>query len=261
MSLVHHVCQTTDGLQSLFLISKSNCAFANFPGEESCQAAQNKINDTWFGSVRLVSRLRKTSVENAQGIAPGPSRPTATATATLADSMTGTAEAISERTKKSASPSSLVVDGTRKSSTPTRVYDDGMTSTPSSGSEPSKKGDRYFILKSLTVDDLALSVRTGIWATQSHNEQVLNSAFNVSTVHMQPHPWPRVYKCRTRYCPVWDYGRASPRSYRTCNVHWNDDAVFLLLYRNDLLISLHADLRQRLFSLLGQQVGRILWLC
>jgi hypothetical protein len=35
-------------------------------------------------------------------------------------------------------------------------------------------------VKSLTLQDLELSVRNGIWATQSHNEDVLNKAFQVS---------------------------------------------------------------------------------
>lgn len=39
---------------------------------------------------------------------------------------------------------------------------------------------KYFIVKSLTLQDLELSVRNGIWATQSHNEDVLNKAFRVS---------------------------------------------------------------------------------
>jgi hypothetical protein len=39
---------------------------------------------------------------------------------------------------------------------------------------------KYFIVKSLTLQDLELSVRNGIWATQSHNEDVLNKAFQVS---------------------------------------------------------------------------------
>jgi hypothetical protein len=37
--------------------------------------------------------------------------------------------------------------------------------------------ERYFILKSLTVEDLDLSVKTGVWATQSHNEQMLANAY------------------------------------------------------------------------------------
>ncbi|KAJ4330984.1 hypothetical protein N0V87_009534 [Didymella glomerata] len=36
---------------------------------------------------------------------------------------------------------------------------------------------RYFILKSLTILDLQLSVRHGVWVTQRHNEDALNQAF------------------------------------------------------------------------------------
>jgi hypothetical protein len=36
---------------------------------------------------------------------------------------------------------------------------------------------KYFVLKSLTLQDLELSVRNGIWTTQSHNEEILNKAF------------------------------------------------------------------------------------
>jgi hypothetical protein len=39
--------------------------------------------------------------------------------------------------------------------------------------------EKYFIVKSLTLQDLELSVRNGIWATQSHNEEALNKAYEV----------------------------------------------------------------------------------
>ena len=39
--------------------------------------------------------------------------------------------------------------------------------------------DRYFIMKSLTKEDLAWSVANKIWATQPHNEKILNDAFKV----------------------------------------------------------------------------------
>lgn len=50
----------------------------------------------------------------------------------------------------------------------------------------STAADKYFIVKSLTLQDLELSVRNGIWATQSHNEEALNKAFDVRacTVNM-----------------------------------------------------------------------------
>lgn len=45
---------------------------------------------------------------------------------------------------------------------------------------PARMVDRYFIVKSLTVEDLELSKQSGIWATQSHNEAAMNQAFEVS---------------------------------------------------------------------------------
>jgi hypothetical protein len=57
-----------------------------------------------------------------------------------------------------------------------------ITGTKSSeeAREVSTSADKYFIVKSLTLQDLELSVRNGIWATQSHNEEALNKAFEVS---------------------------------------------------------------------------------
>jgi hypothetical protein len=40
--------------------------------------------------------------------------------------------------------------------------------------------DKFFVVKSLTVESLELSVvRSGVWATQSHNEATLNKAYQV----------------------------------------------------------------------------------
>lgn len=41
---------------------------------------------------------------------------------------------------------------------------------------------RYFIVKSLSVDDLEISRQNSIWATQTHNEKQLNEAYEVSSV-------------------------------------------------------------------------------
>ncbi|ERT01294.1 mRNA-binding phosphate metabolism regulator [Sporothrix schenckii 1099-18] len=209
MSLVHHVCQQTDGLESLFLISKSNCAFANYPDEERCLAAQQKLNDTSYMSVRLVSRLRKTPVEGAQS-SMSPTKPTALSTATstgssppqgdekTADegeeaSRAKTLTADERRSddapaapKKPPTQTSVIVDGSGKSGAPRRPagYETDRAAAAAIPTipattivSPATKSDRYFILKSLTVEDLELSVRTGIWATQSHNEETLNDAF------------------------------------------------------------------------------------
>jgi len=45
-----------------------------------------------------------------------------------------------------------------------------------------KVPEKFFIVKSLTLQDLEQSVRTGIWATQAHNEEILNKAYRVSAL-------------------------------------------------------------------------------
>jgi hypothetical protein len=60
---------------------------------------------------------------------------------------------------------------------------DGVDAGARSNSEGSKHTstakEKYFIVKSLTLQDLESSVRNGIWATQSHNEDALNKAYEV----------------------------------------------------------------------------------
>lgn len=157
MALVFHVCREAPGLESLFLISKSNCAFANFKDEATCTAAQMKIHDSRFQSVRLVSRLRRSSVGSAAGLA-APTGPSA---------LNPPSNPVVARTP--------TPDGTDTSSK--HSAQDGEIER---AEDISAVKDKYFIVKSLTVEDLELSVRNGIWATQSHNEQALNKAFQVS---------------------------------------------------------------------------------
>ncbi|KAL6878595.1 YT521-B-like domain-containing protein [Trichoderma novae-zelandiae] len=160
MTLVRHVSKETIGLESLFLIAKSNCAFSNFKDEASCIAAQVKLHESRFQSVRLVSRLRKNEIDGNAG----PSPPTGPA---LGPSNS------SGPTSQAGSKSAAKVDGVSSAAT----TDGAEHSTATASAGTAKYYDRFFILKSLTVDDLELSVRTGIWATQSHNEETLNDAF------------------------------------------------------------------------------------
>ncbi|KAK1598014.1 YT521-B-like domain-containing protein [Colletotrichum navitas] len=158
MHLVHHVCKEANGLESLFLISKSNCAFANFKDEHTCMTAQQKLHDSKFQSVRLVSRLRKSTVEGATGVT----------------APTGPAASSGSQTPHDATPQ--LADKENASEEATSETNEAKTVT--TAVETASQKDKFFILKSLTVEDLELSVRTGIWATQSHNEETLNSAFN-----------------------------------------------------------------------------------
>ncbi|KAF4581243.1 YTH domain protein [Ophiocordyceps camponoti-floridani] len=171
MSLVHHVCKETAGLESLFLISKSNCAFANFKDENTCLAAQQKLHDSKFQSVRLVSRLRKNTVEGATGLT-APTGPAANSVNTTVQNEP------SQDSPDNRSPGSDVRSPSPPVSQPVKPK-------MSSGGDGNTQNDKFFILKSLTMEDLELSVRTGIWATQSHNEDSLNTAFkNFDNVYL-----------------------------------------------------------------------------
>lgn len=147
MNLVSHVCKEAPGLESVFLMSKTNCAFANFKDEETCAAAQAKIHDSRFQNVGLTSRLRRNSI-GAAGSAPTP------------------AEASSDPivSSESASP----------------AKEDDAEAAEAERDDSSSTKDKFFVVKSHTVEDLELSIRNGIWATQSHNEAAFNKAYHTA---------------------------------------------------------------------------------
>lgn len=159
MALKDHFSRdATKDIESLFLISKSNCAFVNYRTEASCTAAMHRFHDSRFNGVRLVCRLRRSSAP-ASGVPTGPS------------AMVGSQAS-------SGTPPELATDGevdtakTEGQSVPRKSSEEAR--------ETSTSPDKYFIVKSLTLQDLELSVRNGIWATQSHNEETLNKAFENS---------------------------------------------------------------------------------
>ncbi|KAF3942120.1 hypothetical protein ABW19_dt0205847 [Dactylella cylindrospora] len=105
----------TDQIESVFLISKSNCAFVNYKTESACNEAMTHFHDSRF-----------------QG---------------------GDSEV---STQASESASKQIESATRATK------------------------ERYFIVKSLTLEDLDSSVSNGIWATQTHNEPALNEAYQTA---------------------------------------------------------------------------------
>lgn len=146
----------------MFLISKSNCAFVNYRTEAACAAAMERFHDSRFQNVRLVCRLRRSSAPPSSGIPTGPAAlaPPSVQSQTAFEATAQNRE-ISSRAEEQAQ------------------------GEPSQEGTTSKVANKYFVLKSLTVEDMELSVRNGIWATQAHNEDALNNAFEVSM--------PRVY--------------------------------------------------------------------
>lgn len=154
--------EATRNIESVFLISKSNCAFVNYKSELACSAAMTRFHDSRFRGVRLVCRLRRISNNPASGVPVGPA---SSALPTL-----------------SVQPPDLSqhrsAEGVLAEEPPTHME-------RSDREQPrAEKKDKFFIVKSLTVEDLESSVRNGIWATQAHNEVALNEAFAVRTFHL-----------------------------------------------------------------------------
>lgn len=142
-------------IESVFLISKSNCAFVNYRTEQACNEAMTRFHDSRFQNTRLVCRLRRNSAGSSiVGVAVQSPDPSAD------QSAQASGDEGEEACAESIKSPPIGPSGARASSRETGR-------------------DRIFIVKSLTVEDLDLSVRNGIWATQSHNETALNQAFEV----------------------------------------------------------------------------------
>lgn len=154
----HFSRDATKDIESVFLISKSNCAFVNYKTDTACAAAMARFHDSRFQGVRLVCRLRRGTASPAAGAPTGPS--------------TSQRHESEERPK---SPAAEV--------RPSSEQEQEQTSPSQAAKDPPKLAPRvkekFFIVKSLTVEDLELSVRNGIWATQAHNEAALNKAYEV----------------------------------------------------------------------------------
>jgi hypothetical protein len=164
----HFSREATEDIESLFLISKSNCAFVNYRSETSCVAAMHRFHDSRFNGVRLVCRLRRSSAP-ASGVPVGPAAMTGSSTATAKPEMAADQETHAEQHEATKDEADGIVPDT---------------------SEPNLEGgakvpEKFFVVKSLTLQDLETSVRNGIWATQAHNETALNKAYEVSSKIMQ----------------------------------------------------------------------------
>ncbi|KAJ6258017.1 hypothetical protein Dda_6929 [Drechslerella dactyloides] len=145
-----------DQIESVFLILKSNCAFVNYKTEVACNEAMSKFHDSCFQGVRLVCRLPRTSSTRD------------------ASETECTIESLAQSAPTQESSESLVVNLESKAVSETESQAKLQDSV-----YLSRQGkERYFIFKSLTLEDLDVSVSTGIWATQTHNEPALNEAYS-----------------------------------------------------------------------------------
>ncbi|CAG7953774.1 unnamed protein product [Penicillium salamii] len=158
----HFSQDATHEIESVFLISKSNCAFVNYKSAAACVAALDRFHDSRFQGVRVVCRLRKGFTAPGSGL--GVSGSVGTASNKL-PSQEDAASAIAD--------SAPILDG--EAPRPD-------SAAPATGTHPppARVLDRYFIVKSLATEDLDLSKISGIWATQSHNEAAMNQAYETA---------------------------------------------------------------------------------
>ncbi|KAJ9209661.1 hypothetical protein DTO166G4_8750 [Paecilomyces variotii] len=157
----HFSRDATDDIESVFLISKSNCAFVNYKTDAACTAAMARFHDSRFQGVRLVCRLRR-------GLTIPGSSVTTTIPSSPATQSPRTQEGPLDFVDEEAGPSQE--SGAANEGAPEKPQ------PPSTARVP----ERYFIVKSLTVEDLELSRQSGIWATQAHNEATLNRAYETA---------------------------------------------------------------------------------
>ncbi|KAI8994182.1 YT521-B-like domain-containing protein [Trametes punicea] len=192
------------GVSSIFLISRSNCAFVNFQSEAHLQAAIKHFNGLPLRPndprcPRLVCRVRAREDDLKAGV--GGQRGVGIHVRWVRDKKEREREAARRRSMSSSehvtSPSSSPTDPAHMIGSLSLSSDDegghGRRRKPephssSSGSYASTNSSiltayfpkRYFILKSLTQFDLDLSVEKGLWATQRHNEGILDQAYRTS---------------------------------------------------------------------------------
>lgn len=145
----HFSRDVANDVESVFLIAKSNCAFINYKTEAVCSAAQEKFHDSRFQGVRLVCRLRRGVVPAGGGI-----------------STTSPGRSEDDDSK-------IAESGAKPETGPAENKTLSLEKVP----------NRYFVVKSLTVEDLESSKQSGIWATQTHNEVNFNRAYEVSFLH------------------------------------------------------------------------------
>ncbi|KAF9963932.1 hypothetical protein BGZ70_007093 [Mortierella alpina] len=193
--------------ESIFILSKSNCAFVNYSSHEAVDRAVRRFHDREFKNTRLVCRPRKDPASEYANKVPSSSRFQQQAMhygqpPYMSESMgyysqdhplltqrmdpryeLSDVQTRIERMRLEASPapgsSSSGGDGST-SLEPFKHKEKGGSKKSRSTSSLGYAESRYFILKGLNDEDLKLSVQYGLWATQDHLVPLLNEAFSNS---------------------------------------------------------------------------------
>ncbi|KAJ7705023.1 YT521-B-like domain-containing protein [Mycena rosella] len=201
---VDGISSNSSGVLSIFLISRSSCAFVNYETEAHLHGAIERFNGVPLRAAdprcaRLVCRVRRKDDDLRAGVGGqrGMGMHTRWVKAKVerdaaadkdadrdeqSDSGTSSSDAARSMSALSLSSSGSEHRGGRPPPRPAGSGSGSGSSFASTNSSLLQRHfpQRFFILKSLTRDDLDLSVRTGVWATQKHNEGVLDRAFRTA---------------------------------------------------------------------------------
>lgn len=160
VDLKDHFSQgATKEIESVFLISNSKCAFVNYRTEAACVSAVARFHDSRFQGIKLVCRMRRGTSELKNRVTLSPPLPAASGTT-----------------------DSNEIDDSHAELVPNNSSKDSSSQRPAV-----KYCERYFIVKSLTIEDLERSRVSGVWATQRHNEAFLNHAYEVGKLLYYPY--------------------------------------------------------------------------
>ncbi|KAG0002187.1 hypothetical protein BGZ79_003438 [Entomortierella chlamydospora] len=204
--------------ESIFILSKSNCAFVNYSSHEAVDRAVLRFHDREFKNTRLVCRPRKDPASD-----PYSNKMTSPSRYQQQQHHHGQLPYMPDAMGYYGNDNSLMpqrMDGgeldhhqhvlSEAQSRMERMRLEGSSPFDSSSScgdgsalgQPQRKSkgsskksrstsslgyveSRYFILKSLNEEDLKLSVQYGVWATQDHLVPILNEAFaNTKNVYL-----------------------------------------------------------------------------
>lgn len=172
-----------DTIESVFLITKTNCAFVNYKTESACLEAIQRFDHSLFRGNRIVCRVRRDSLNSRSSTSSSsapPSEVPSLSPGSRALSVTDTSSDLS-------SGEPLIVRGddqAAKRNDSVACLSDSLGETieglKNLSPSPKKDNVKLFILKSLTLQDLLVSTRDGSWVTQPHNEEKLDEAFNTA---------------------------------------------------------------------------------
>lgn len=157
-------------LESVFFMSRSNCAFVNYRSATAAVEAADRFRNANFHGALLTCRVR-----NSPAVEASSPSPTGSLTPPLSSSPSPPHATDMFRPPVIVSSKPVLERDPTPPPRPRPDHDARAAHGAHAGALP----DRFFILKSLTSGDLAWSVRNGLWATQPHNEKRLHDAFKV----------------------------------------------------------------------------------